>query len=82
MEEGVPGHKAYPSPKASASTISPSALLQWMLDGKIAGKDFVLVDPHRNDHESGTVEESLNLPTHAVESVLCSGNEACGLVLL
>ena len=50
-QEEAPWHRAYPSPKTAASVISCSDLLDWVLGGKEAGKEFVLVDLRRNDHE-------------------------------
>jgi hypothetical protein len=90
IEKGVPWHKAYPSPKASASTISPSDLLQWMLDGTIAEKEFVLSDLRRKDHKGGTIKVFLNLPAQSLYPSIhmlydlfsCSGSETCSLVLL
>jgi arsenical-resistance protein 2 len=44
-------HAAYPAPKATAAAITRESLLSWMLEGKRAGKDFVLVDLRRTDFE-------------------------------
>lgn len=41
-------------------------MLQWMREGKQAGKDYVLVDLRRNDHEGGTIKGSLNLPAQSL----------------
>jgi hypothetical protein len=46
----APWHAAYPAPKSTPSSLSRSTLLQWITEGKIAGKDYVLVDLRRNDH--------------------------------
>jgi hypothetical protein len=46
-----PWHAAYPAPKTIAAVITRESLLSWMLEGKIAGKDFVLVDLRRTDFE-------------------------------
>lgn len=51
-ETETPWHAAYPAPRnASPSSISCAELLQYFRDGKKAGKDFILVDLRRNDHE-------------------------------
>ena len=46
-----PWHAAYPAPKTTAAVITRESLLSWMLEGKVAGKDFVLVDLRRTDFE-------------------------------
>jgi hypothetical protein len=46
-----PWHAAYPAPKTTAAVITRETLLSWMLEGKVAGKDFVLVDLRRTDFE-------------------------------
>ena len=48
----APWHEAFPPPKnSSPDSISRADLLQSCKDGKKAGKDFVLVDLRRIDHE-------------------------------
>jgi len=48
----TPWHAAYPAPRnASPSSISRAELLQDFRDGKKVGKEFILVDLRRNDHE-------------------------------
>lgn len=46
-----PWHAAYPAPKTTAAGLTRETLLSWMLEGKVAGKDFVLVDLRRTDFE-------------------------------
>lgn len=46
-----PWHAAFPAPRNTARSISREEMLQWMREGKKAGKDYVLVDLRRNDHE-------------------------------
>jgi hypothetical protein len=46
-----PWHAAYPAPGTTAAAITRETLLSWMLEGKVAGKDFVLVDLRRTDFE-------------------------------
>ncbi len=48
----TPWHAAYPAPRnAPPASISCAELLQYFRDGKKAGKDFILIDLRRNDHE-------------------------------
>jgi len=46
-----PWHAAYPAPKTTAPAITRETLLSWLVEGKQAGKDFVLVDLRRTDYE-------------------------------
>jgi hypothetical protein len=46
-----PWHAAFPAPRNTARSISREEMLQWMREGKQPGKDYVLVDLRRNDHE-------------------------------
>lgn len=46
-----PWYSAYPAPKTTAATITRKTLLSWMSEGKVAGKDFVLIDLRRVDFE-------------------------------
>ena len=50
-KEEKPWHAAFPKPSSTASLISREELLGLMKEGKIAGKDFVLVDLRRTDFE-------------------------------
>lgn len=47
-------------------------LLSWMQEGKVAGKDFVLVDLRRTDFEGGTIRGSINLPAQSLYSTIPS----------
>lgn len=50
--EQQPWHAAYPSPASTAVFLPQKTVLEWMESGeKIVGRDFVLVDLRRNDHE-------------------------------
>ena len=51
VEAGSPWYAAYPTPKSTVSAITRGTLLSWMLNTKVAGKDFVLVDLRRTDYE-------------------------------
>lgn len=47
-----PWHAAYPAPKTEAPSITRDAVLKMLRNGhNAAGKDFVLVDLRRADHE-------------------------------
>jgi len=47
-----PWHAAYPAPKTEAPSITRDAVLEMLRNGRnAAGKDFVLVDLRRADHE-------------------------------
>ena len=51
MSAELPWHAAYPAPRGAAPSISREELLQWIREGKQAGKDFLLVDLRRTDYE-------------------------------
>ncbi|PQE10391.1 arsenate reductase (Arc2) protein [Rutstroemia sp. NJR-2017a WRK4] len=61
-----PWHAAYPAPKSTAAVITRESLLSWMQEGKLAGKNFVLVDLRRTDFEGGTIRGSINLPAQSL----------------
>lgn len=46
-----PWYAAYPSPKSTPERIPRETLLADLNNGAVAGKDFLLVDLRRNDHE-------------------------------
>lgn len=50
-----PWHAAYPAPQSTAQALPRTELLQWIREGKQAGKDFVLVDVRRTDFEVQTL---------------------------
>lgn len=63
----IPWHAAYPEPRPGApATISCSALLQRFEMGQQAGKDFLVIDTRRNDHDGGFIRGSLNLPAQSL----------------
>ena len=52
-----PWHAAYPAPKTEAGAISRDEVLSLLNDPKsIAGKDFILIDLRRADHEVPAVD--------------------------
>ncbi|OIW32811.1 hypothetical protein CONLIGDRAFT_558176, partial [Coniochaeta ligniaria NRRL 30616] len=62
-----PWHAAYPAPKTVASPITRETVLEMLHDGsRVAGKDFILVDLRRVDHEGGSIRGSINLPAHSL----------------
>lgn len=61
MSAELPWHAAYPAPRGAAPSISREELLQWIREGKQAGKDFVLVDLRRTDYEVRTVRKKRHL---------------------
>ena len=49
-----PWHAAYPKPVSTAVFLPRSTVVDWLVAGsKVQGKDFVLVDLRRMDHEVG-----------------------------
>ncbi|KAF4636487.1 hypothetical protein G7Y89_g1599 [Cudoniella acicularis] len=65
-EAPKPWYAAYPVQRSTASTITRGTLLSWMKKGKVAGKDFVLVDLRRTDFEGGTIRGSINLSAQSL----------------
>ncbi|KAK9371668.1 Rhodanese-like domain-containing protein [Lipomyces chichibuensis] len=65
-----PWYAAYPEARTVAASISRLELLQWFREGKKAGRDFVLVDLRRTDHEGGTIRGSLNLPAQSLHPTI------------
>ncbi|CAN9164047.1 unnamed protein product [Alternaria alternata] len=64
----APWHAAYPAPRNSQPEgIRRENVLEMMKHGeKKAGKNYVLVDLRRNDHEGGTIRGSINLPAQSL----------------
>ncbi|KAK9491042.1 Rhodanese-like domain-containing protein [Lipomyces doorenjongii] len=62
----APWHAAYPEARTTAASITRLELLKWFRAGKVPGRDFVLVDLRRTDHEGGTIRGSLNLPAQSL----------------
>ncbi|KAH7176080.1 Rhodanese-like domain-containing protein [Dactylonectria macrodidyma] len=63
-----PWYAAYPAPRhTQPGSLTREELLEMMKAGKsVAGRDFVLVDLRRNDHEGGTIRGSINLPAQSL----------------
>lgn len=47
----APWHAIYPTPKSDPASIPRMELLQWFHEGRKPGKDFMLIDLRRTDHE-------------------------------
>ncbi|KAK9367920.1 Rhodanese-like domain-containing protein [Lipomyces kononenkoae] len=61
-----PWYAAYPEAVTTPTPISRQELLQAFREGKMPGRDFVLVDLRRTDHEGGTIAGSMNLPAQSL----------------
>ncbi|KAJ9190946.1 hypothetical protein DTO164E3_9089 [Paecilomyces variotii] len=61
-----PWHEAFPAPRSTAVSITREEVLRWFQEGKKPGKEFVLVDLRRVDHEGGTIRNSINLPAQSL----------------
>ncbi|KAM5373259.1 hypothetical protein ACJZ2D_007088 [Fusarium nematophilum] len=63
-----PWYAAYPIPRhTQPGSLTREELLKMMKGGdNVAGRDFVLVDLRRNDHEGGTIRGSINLPAQSL----------------
>ncbi|KAI3571620.1 Rhodanese-like domain-containing protein [Fusarium oxysporum f. sp. albedinis] len=64
----TPWHAAYPPPlNKTPAAMTRQAVLEMMKDSKnIAGKNYVLIDLRRTDHEGGTIRGSINLPAQSL----------------
>ncbi|KAJ8102363.1 Rhodanese-like domain-containing protein [Lipomyces tetrasporus] len=62
----TPWYAAYPEARTAAASISRAGLLEWFRQGKQPGRDFLLVDLRRTDHDGGTIRGSLNLPAQSL----------------
>ncbi|KAK3933918.1 Rhodanese-like protein [Diplogelasinospora grovesii] len=64
-------HAAYPAPKIEAPSLTRETVLEMLRDGNnVSGRDFVLVDLRRNDHEGGSIRGSINLPAQSLWSTI------------
>ena len=56
----APWHAAFPPPKCTKpASITRSEVLEMFQNGKKAGKDFVLVDLRRMDHEVDSLSNKI-----------------------
>ncbi|KND89024.1 hypothetical protein TOPH_06310 [Tolypocladium ophioglossoides CBS 100239] len=64
----APWHAAYPPPtnKAPAGMAREMVLEMLKNSDSVAGKDYVLIDLRRTDHEGGTIRGSINLPAQSL----------------
>ncbi|KAK2685403.1 hypothetical protein QWA68_015970 [Fusarium oxysporum] len=67
-DAATPWHAAYPPPLNKTPTaMTRQEVLEVMKDSKnIAGKNYVLIDLRRTDHEGGTIRRSINLPAQSL----------------
>ena len=65
----VPWHAAYPAPKSQPPSMTREAVLE-MMASDAAGKDYILIDLRRADHEGGTIRGSINLPAQSLYPTL------------
>ncbi|CAK7235578.1 hypothetical protein SBRCBS47491_009340 [Sporothrix bragantina] len=67
----APWHAAYPDPTSDVVFISREDVLALLNDSTlVAGKDYLLVDLRRNDHQGGTIRGSVNLPAQSLHPIL------------
>jgi hypothetical protein len=64
-----PWYAPLPSPETAARSIPRSHLLSWLKKGKEAGKDFVLVDLRRTDHEVNSFSPMRTLDRDALVDI-------------
>ncbi|KAH8647330.1 arsenate reductase [Xylariales sp. PMI_506] len=63
----APWYAAYPAPSSTeVESISRDEVLRMMESGRTPGKDFVLIDLRRTDHEGRTIRGSINLPAQSL----------------
>ncbi|KAJ4004042.1 hypothetical protein NW766_011898 [Fusarium irregulare] len=67
-DASTPWHAAYPPPMNKApGAMTRHAVLDMLKDrNHIAGKDYVLIDLRRTDHEGGSIRGSINLPAQSL----------------
>ncbi|KAK0649475.1 Rhodanese-like domain-containing protein [Cercophora newfieldiana] len=66
-----PWHAAYPAPKTTPASMTRAEVLALMDSAAAsAGKNYILVDLRRNDHEGGTIRGSVNLPAQSLYPAL------------
>ncbi|KAL7942071.1 Rhodanese-like domain-containing protein [Trichoderma barbatum] len=68
----TPWHTAFPAPrKQEPGTMTRREVLKMMNDREsVAGKDYLLVDLRRTDHQGGTIRGSINLPAQSLYPAL------------
>jgi hypothetical protein len=69
-----PWYAALPAPQTTPHSIPRTHLLSWLQKGKVAGRDFVLVDLRRTDYEvSPSIQERFLLPLRNTQVRLSIG---------
>ncbi|KAH6866000.1 hypothetical protein AA0119_g12969 [Alternaria tenuissima] len=62
-----PWHAAYPAPRNTPATIRREDVLDMIKQSaETSSRDYILVDLRRNDHEGGTIRDSINLPAQSL----------------
>ncbi|RGP72487.1 oxidoreductase [Fusarium sporotrichioides] len=71
-DAATPWHAAYPPPRnKSPAAMTRQDVLEMIRDSNnIAGRNYVLVDLRRADHEGGTIRGSVNLPAQSLYPVI------------
>lgn len=73
--EEQPWHAAFPSPKSVATPVSREQMHNWLIEGKVPGKDFVLVDLRRNDYKVCLLGPSMKMRVlhHSMRVIIVGG---------
>ncbi|XP_014561541.1 hypothetical protein COCVIDRAFT_86387 [Bipolaris victoriae FI3] len=62
-----PWHAAYPAPRNTAATIRREVVLDMIKQSaETSSRNYILIDLRRNDHEGGTIRDSINLPAQSL----------------
>ncbi|KAH8589158.1 hypothetical protein B0O99DRAFT_664703 [Bisporella sp. PMI_857] len=64
--DGEPVACRLPTTKITVPVVTRKTLLSWTLEGRRAGKNFVLVDLRRSDYEGDTIRGLVNLPAQSL----------------
>jgi arsenical-resistance protein 2 len=62
----TPWHAVFPIPQSQPASISAADVLSRLQSRDEPGKDILLIDLRRTDHEGGTIRGSLNLPAQTL----------------
>ena len=73
-------HENFPEPRhKNPNHIEKEEVLRQLQAGDLPGRDYLLVDLRRNDHEGGTIQGSLNLPAQSLHYSLPTLLSLCQL---
>jgi len=80
----APWHAIYPTPKSDPASIHRTELLQWFHEGRKPGKDFMLIDLRRTDHEVSSRRKSKRYKNSALRrrSIYMQGGTIHGSINL